>query len=204
MFQTAMGLLQEMAEEQGIDLSAVDTAEAIEVNDRRRKAAREHTLAAAAETYADMARGWLEEAGALLQEKADFFATAVRLDLPGTDPAEQANLLNDALAMVRWYLFQIAIKLMRAVQAREDENEVAVLRQFPKDSDGSAKVALIGIDRSIAAWGTLLQAFPQRETASLEILVHLDRLRRDVEREFPQARAFVRPGFDAPDITALK
>jgi hypothetical protein len=28
-----------------------------------------------------------------------------------------------------------------------------ILEEFPKDSDGSAKVALIAIDRSMAAWG---------------------------------------------------
>jgi hypothetical protein len=28
-----------------------------------------------------------------------------------------------------------------------------------------------------------------------DVLVQLDRLRRQIEREFPDARAFVRPGF---------
>jgi hypothetical protein len=36
--------------------------------------------------------------------------------------------------------------------------------------------------------------------AALELLVHLDRLRRAAEQEFPQARAFVRPGFDEPEV----
>ena len=67
---------------------------------------------------------------------------------------------------------------------------------FPKDSDGSAKVALIAVDRSIAAWSKLLRTFPERETETLEILAHLVRLRREAEQEFPHARAFVRPGFD--------
>ncbi len=72
----------------------------------------------------------------------------------------------------------------------------AILDEFPKDSDGSAKVALIAMDRSIAAWGELHRHFPDAEDDILDLLAHLDRLRRHAEQEFPAARAFVRPGFD--------
>lgn len=34
----------------------------------------------------------------------------------------------------------------------EDDEEIG---EFPRDSDGSAKVALVGVDRSIGAWGEL-------------------------------------------------
>jgi hypothetical protein len=63
---------------------------------------------------------------------------------------------------------------------------------------GSAKIALIAMDRSLPAWTILLRAFPQRETETLRLLAYLDRIRRLTEQEFPQARAFVRPGFDGP------
>lgn len=73
------------------------------------------------------------------------------------------------------------------------------MNEFPRDSDGSAKVALIAIDRSIAAWGVMRKHFPERENNMLDILVHLDRLRKGVEKTFPNARAFIRPGFDKID-----
>jgi hypothetical protein len=38
--------------------------------------------------------------------------------------------------------------------------------------------------------------FPEQEDTILDLLVHLDRLRRKIEKTFPDARAFVRPGFD--------
>lgn len=69
-----------------------------------------------------------------------------------------------------------------------------------KDSDGSAKVALIGIDEGVAAWATLHKHFPEEEDSILKLLVHLERLRRHSEKEFPNARAFVRPGFDTIDL----
>ena len=65
-----------------------------------------------------------------------------------------------------------------------------------RDADGSAKVALIGIDRSLAAWAALRSHFPDQEDAILDFLLRLARIRRQAEKLFPNARAFVRPGFD--------
>jgi len=50
--------------------------------------------------------------------------------------------------------------------------------------------------RSIGASGKLHEHFPERTDSILDILVHLDRLRRRVEQLYPQARNFKRPGFD--------
>jgi hypothetical protein len=70
------------------------------------------------------------------------------------------------------------------------------LKDIPSDADGSAKIALIGMDRSIAAWAVILKSMPEQEKVILDFLVRLERLRRETERTFPKARAFVRPGFD--------
>lgn len=188
-------LLHEMAEKRGLDLDAVDDTEIMAERDQQREDDESQPCAMASKAYADQAAQWLDTADDLFQKKNEAFATAQRLGL--ADPAAEAERLNDAVEIIRWHQYQIHVKLMRAFHSRHDEEKLAhVLAEFPKDSDGSAKVALIGIDRSLAAWGLLLRAFPVRETETLRILAHLDRLRRDGEREFPAARAFVRPGFD--------
>jgi hypothetical protein len=64
------------------------------------------------------------------------------------------------------------------------------------DANGSAKVAIIGIERSIAAWSGFLPHFPDQENSILDLLVILKRLLMQVENAFPNARAFLRPGFD--------
>ena len=84
---------------------------------------------------------------------------------------------------------------MRAVTGQL-KGVLEIIEDFPKDSDGSAKVALIGIDRSLAAWGILLKYFPSQEDEIFPILVHLEQLRKNTEKAFPDGRAFVRPGFD--------
>lgn len=81
---------------------------------------------------------------------------------------------------------------MRGLDADRNYGEESVAQGF----DSSAKVALIAIDRSIAAWLRLKEFFPDKTDSILTLLVHLDRLRRAAEKEFPEARTFVRPGFD--------
>ena len=56
--------------------------------------------------------------------------------------------------------------------------------------------ALIAIERSLAAWVAMREMFPEETDSMLEILLHLDRLRRSVQRKFPRAKSFRRPGFD--------
>ena len=67
---------------------------------------------------------------------------------------------------------------------------------YPEDSDGSAKVALVGIDRSISAWRLMQLAVPERSESVVPLILQLERLRKRAEKEFPNARSFIRPGFD--------
>jgi hypothetical protein len=109
-------------------------------------------------------------------------------------PAGPASL-DELVEIIFWYHHFIYVKLMRSVRgALGDVPETD--EEFPKDSDGSAKVALIGINRSMAAWRGLYDYFASHQNQILEIIVHLDRLRNRVEKIFPQARNFIRPGFD--------
>jgi hypothetical protein len=65
------------------------------------------------------------------------------------------------------------------------------------DWNGSAKVALICLERSEAAWQMIAQATGDVEPAALA--ERIAGLRRQVEKTFPNAHSFVRPGFDEPD-----
>jgi hypothetical protein len=64
------------------------------------------------------------------------------------------------------------------------------------DRDGSAKVALIGIERSLGALTLLRRELPGEEAAIKPLVQHLARLRVALDREWPGARTFIRPGFD--------
>ena len=95
----------------------------------------------------------------------------------------------------------------RAFRAQGRVRRRSGIAEFPKDSDGSAKVALIGIDRSIAAWRLMQLSLPERAESIVPLILQLERLRSRLEKSFPEARDFVRPGFDeilgAADIQDL-
>jgi hypothetical protein len=70
------------------------------------------------------------------------------------------------------------------------------LKAFPKDSDGSAKIALIAMDRSLSAWAGLREALGDNPD-SVPGFAGAPRSHPPRDgKSFPEARAFVRPGFD--------
>jgi hypothetical protein len=89
-------------------------------------------------------------------------------------------------------------KLNRALDGRDrhrhgDEDE---WHQIQNDWNGSAKVALISLERSEASWRVIANATGTETPAILADRLH--DLRNQVEEEFPHAGLFVRPGFDEP------
>ena len=191
MFKLTMELVQDLAKERGIDLNAVDQKGAMEEHMEKRRRAENHPLAREAKQYATMVKEWLNLHEALFREKEE--ALRNELELGIAEPEVTAAELIDAVEVIRWYQYQIAVKLMRSLGGREPAEG---MEEFPPDSDGSAKIALIGIDRSIGAWGSLRRHLPDASDDILNILVHLGKLKAATERHFPHARWFVRPGFD--------
>ncbi len=194
-FQLTLEMIMETAEKQGIDLAALDLQAVAEEERQLEEAARDHECVRAAKRYSKMAEEWFDSADGLFDQKEDDLRLQVDLDLPGTNPFAEAAGLKDAVEVIRWYQYQIYVKLVRAVHGDLEETP-EMLKEYPKDSDGSAKVALIGLDRSIAAWGAVRSHFGDEEDSILDLLVDLGRLRRKMEEIFPNARSFVRSGFD--------
>ncbi len=194
MFKLTLEMVKESAAEEGIDLDSIDLKQAVEEHKAIRKTSENHECSRAAKAYGELVNDWFESNKEIFEQKADELGLQVRLELPGSDPAREVACLKDSVDIIRWYQHFIYVKLIRAIQGKLKEPSYD-FGEFPKDSDGSAKIALIAIDRSIAAWGQMREHFPERRDDILDILVRLDRLRRKVESAFPQARAFVRPGF---------
>jgi hypothetical protein len=108
---------------------------------------------------------------------------------------------GDPFAVIGWFETMIPAKVHRAIQGlAEDWPEE---RDWPPDHDGSAKVALIGIERSHAAWLELVELGRAVHSEVAPFIADLLWLTDALERLFPKARAFVRPGFDEPDEVAM-
>ena len=90
------------------------------------------------------------------------------------------------------------VKVHRALDGRdryrhdEDRDDDPV----QNDWNGSAKVALISLERSEVAWRVIAQATADQVAATLADAAR--DLRRLALDEFPRAMSFIRPGFDEP------
>jgi len=200
--KVTLDLLRESAADHGIDIDNLDMQGVEEEESRIEQEAENHPVARAAFDYIEMADSWLNDAHDMFKEKEQELQREVELELPGSKPHLKAVQVADAVDVISWYHTMIYPKAMRALGQSRREARWEEQNGFPKDSDGSAKVALISIDRSIAAWGVLREHFPEASDSILDRLVHLERLRAGIEKAFPAARAFQRPGFDCmPDET---
>ena len=195
----AMQMLERHCKEAGIDLSPESLHKAGEEQKRRHAKVRESDLSKASFRYLDLADKWFDARPKLLAEKGEALVKIAELELPGHDALAEANELRDVIQIIHWYQTLIPAKVERALDGLEKSpEEKEMLSGFPSDADGSAKVALISIDRSLAAWSIMRRLFPEEGDSMLDLLVHLDRLRRGLEQAFPNARQFKRPGFDDP------
>lgn len=195
-FALTLRLVKREAKKRGIDLDSPAALSEASREERRRerRAAREASaLHAAAIAYLDAARTLLDRLAPALRDAEEALNLQLRL---GTGaPDSTAAEIRDALEVVQWYLFFIDAKLQRAVASRLDRRP-GEEDSFPSDADGSTKIALVAIDRSLAAWARLRPHLTGESDAIIDLLVQLERLRQSVEREFPNARSFRRPGFD--------
>lgn len=67
------------------------------------------------------------------------------------------------------------------------------------DANGSAKAALLGLERMEQAWKTLVETRHYTARDVEPFLSEIARMKRNIDRATPNARAFVRPGFDEMD-----
>jgi hypothetical protein len=111
-------------------------------------------------------------------------------------------LVVDAVETIEWFSTLVSSKIYRAVAGRaemwrEDDEEAR------PDHDGSAKVALIGIAESRGSWRVLMEhGKATADGVPAQAVRMLDALDADIRERFPQATAFIRPGFDEPDVAA--
>lgn len=198
-FQNAIALLHKIAEEQGIDLNNIppeETAKYEEDRLRIKSAAKKHILSILCKEYRELVMPFLEERlNSNLISKTKELTSQLHLGIKTeTEVVHTMAALGDYAEIIRWYLFFIDAKLQRALHGSMEDAEDN--DGYPKDSDGSAKVAIIAVERSIAAWSGIYERMPEEEDIMLSVLSLLSRIRNEAMKTFPAAMLFKRPGFD--------
>jgi hypothetical protein len=102
----------------------------------------------------------------------------------------------DALAVVAHFGILLGAKVYRALGGLSMEVDERY------DANGSAKVVLVGIERSHAAWLDLVLSGQVSDADAAPFIADLVRLGEGLERLFPHARSFIRPAFDEPEAVA--
>lgn len=206
-FQETHEMILEWAQEAGIDLETLEAEAAQADREQQRHDAKQHELSLSARRYAEMVERWFGEEFAVEQNVHD--------DTTGKSKNSEEDIdVSDAIEVIRWYQFFVAAKVFRALMARdrpvideeltsedifsgaELDDDEAFIEAVGNDADGSAKIALIAIDRSSSAWRMLQSSLPEKADSIVPMLLELERLRRATEQTFPEARDFIRPGFD--------
>jgi len=181
--QRTLEMLAEVARREGLDTeSTAEEAAASAEEDFERH--RQDPLALRAREYGHLAWRIGRALGPIV---------AAREDAP----------LIDAVETIEWFSSMISSKLYRAICGQAEGWEGR--EEAQTDFNGSAKIALIAIAESRAAWSVLMEA--GRATADgvpAHAVRTLDELEASVRERFPRAMEFIRPGFDEPEITGAK
>ena len=197
-FAKAQELLRKAAEEHGVDLDVMtpEMEENHQRTERLKSESRQHPLALLSLEYSKFGRDWLKTQPGML-DRLETLKTEFTLGVESEEGVRrQTKTIRESIAVIQWYLVFIHVKLSRALMGRSTRAAWQDEEDFPKDHDGSAKIAIIGAERSINAWSALFDILPEHEDHFLKVLGMLERIRSMAIAEFPDALSFVRPGFD--------
>lgn len=172
-YEVTLDLVRESAGEMGVDLEEVELPE-MEAEDEP-----ETDTEKKAKLYSQQVLNWINTNRENILGKAQ---AAAAID------EDQLVSFADAIEVIHWYSIFISAKTHRALHNIDPD--------FMDDSLGSAKIALIAIDRTTAAFTFLYQHLPEQEDTLLQLLQLLSQVKRGLLQALPKAMTFKRPGFD--------
>jgi hypothetical protein len=195
-FAESLHLLQEGMERHGIMLEEPTAEEAAAYDLREAEIDRrlsESTLLQEARRYAQSVELLFTQSD-LWEQKGAVLAQETALGIKTVEKGlHEVDLLADCRHVLGWYQHFIEVKFNRALRGLfEDDGED---RDPQSDANGSAKIALIAVERSRLALTTLLSLVGE-DDGLLGLLAALERIEKHGWVQFPEAKAFRRPGFD--------
>ncbi len=199
-FQEATRLLYKAAGDHGIDIGKGMTKEEEAEYEQRQifieTTTKQHILSKLCKEYQQIAMPFAEKGEGMVAKTRELVAHLHLGIKTEEDVVYTMAGIGDCFDIIQWYLFFIDAKLQRALHGKIEGEEWEAENGYQKDSEGSAKIALIAIGRSMEAWAKLYELMPSSEDAALKVLALLGQLKRKTMDEFPKAMEFKRAGFD--------
>jgi hypothetical protein len=202
--EQAMGMLQRMAEEMGVDLNEVeDDRPPSGAPARPRRDHHEDPL------YERMAR-WSERIGAILKmvsaeipEQGQQMVKAFESgEIEDPDAAvETLSAVRDAYELLGRYRFFVAVKIARAISGWDEaeEEEEQFREDARQDSLGTAKLVHDCMGRAGQALWQIGEFHRPWLEMAMPLALEAESLRQAIDAAFPNHQAFRRPGFDDPE-----
>lgn len=176
MLKDAFRLLNDLALEHGLENNPFADNQETDVLEEQ-----DHYLLRTADDHADWMQKWID--------KNNQRINSILLTLEETS-TENYTLLKEAMEVLGWYMNFIVVKFSRALYSGD------AMQGALSDSLGSAKIALIAVDRSIESL-RVVQKFISDDAGELKKSIgRLERIRKRALKEFPGVMEFKRPGFD--------
>ncbi len=185
-FETAIDLLHEIAEAQGIDVAVPGDEDVQKEETRLDETSRSHELVRYAMEYAEEVDLWFRGAKEAIRE---WGISATRdAEEKGLTPNVEAEAddLQEAIESLADARYRISVKLTRAVRCRLREDS-AVLSAIPGAAEKAAAEAYVLVEDSIRYWMRLREIIPAEEDAILHLLIRLGRIREGIIAEFEGA-----------------
>ena len=194
MFKETLVKLKQLMEERGIEMEE-PTWEELDENEKLEQYVESHPLTLISETYFKQAHNWLNSNRMIITEKTDEYKRLFQSDPTNMNYIDKALKINDYVEIIAWYHSLITVKINRALFSKifDDDSEDD---EIQNDANGSAKVALKGVERSIVAWKELSDLLKEEDSEIYRQLAILMKIKEGIHQSFPGAEKFIRPGFD--------
>lgn len=186
-FDETLKLLHKTAEEQGIDLNTLPEEEYKEYDPDN------HPLMKVANTYLKMAQKFLKKLQQTIQTEGVDLTKRVEIIPSAKGDIGTLRKVVSSYEVISWYHTLIPVKIHRALQSKM---EIEADEFAQSDADASAKIAYIGIIKSIDALELIYNWNEDLQDSALALLVEINKLRKGIDKEFPGHRTFKRPEFD--------
>ena len=190
-FSRAMSMLKEMAEREGIDLENLPEYIPPTVSPKLIQG-KEQTLDLI-KSYENAVREWKAANKELVEEWSEALFRQREIGINSVE--EEFNEVQSAYETVSWYNYFMQAKVVRAYSSLEDDMGIEE-DPIQNDMNGSTKIAVIAIERSLGAWEIIRKHFEGEGDTIIDIMVTLARMKKRILSEFPYTMQFVRPGFD--------
>lgn len=135
-----------------------------------------------------------------LSHLADQYWRSAKEILDG-DLTRYEDSMAEILSVLEWYLFFIPVKVKCGLNGLLDHDgfeDASQLTNSQSFANGTVKIGLIAIERSLLAWNQLAEAGFSGGVRTVSDL--LETIKVKLEKRFPLARDFIRPGFDEIDV----